>query len=95
MDCRTTSGKLIVNSTAVPNSLTSSMTAGTVSITIPDNTGFSLVTQKTSGSITCDFDLTSRLGGEETTYTYGEGAAAGREYAVRVTSGDFSLLRAA
>ena len=88
---KTTSGNLRLTTTEVVKSLDAKLTSGSITVTMPDNDGFALALDKTSGSFHSDFGLTTTYGGDDTAFAYGSGASSGRSYAVKMTSGKFSL----
>lgn len=92
LSSRVTSGKLAVESAEAPQSMDLRITSGDVSVSIPDNDGFTLEGTKTSGGLSSDFDLLSPLGGKDR-YVYGKGAGTGRVYTYKITSGSFRLGR--
>lgn len=90
----TTSGNTTVVTNVLPKMLDVTMTSGDVSVTIPENDGFTLNCHKTSGNIRSDFDLLAPINGNKNTYTYHSGGTAGLTYSAQLTSGTFELLKA-
>ena len=90
----TTSGSVNVVADVVPDSLNANLTSGKVSVTIPDNDGFTLDYKKTSGDMKSDFDLMKSINDEGGRYTYKDGGTSRRNYSARLTSGTFELHKA-
>lgn len=93
VECYATSGEMEILSEGTPESLDAKMTSGDISVTIPDNDGFTVDVNKTSGSFDSSFDLTSNMKDSDGFYSYGKGKDAGRDYTVRITSGKFRLYK--
>lgn len=83
VDTYSTSGSVDVETSSVPTELVVNVTSGSTTVTIPDNDGFILGKEKTSGIFRCDFDLDS----------YNRYKNGGNEYSVKMTSGMVSLLK--
>jgi lia operon protein LiaG len=79
-----TSGNIDIKSDAAPSKLLIDITSGNASVTIPDNDGFILSKNKTSGSFHSDFRLD-----DYNTYKNGQ-----NKYKIKMTSGRINLLRA-
>jgi lia operon protein LiaG len=78
-----TSGNMEISSNIAPSSLLVDITSGNASISIPDNEGFTLSKDKTSGIFRSDFKLDD----------YNEYKNGGNKYKVKMTSGMVSLLK--
>lgn len=91
---KTTSGTVNIETEVVPDSLDADLTSGKISVTIPENDGFTLNCKKASGDIKSDFDLMKSINDEISKYMYLSGGSSGRDYTVRLTSGTFELHKA-
>lgn len=80
----TTSGNLKVLSTTMLNKLNSESTSGNIKVSIPENEGFTVNLDKTSGDFSSDFSTTQN----DDQYVYKNGAA---KFDVDITSGNFKL----
>jgi DUF4097 and DUF4098 domain-containing protein YvlB len=78
-----TSGNMEISSNIAPSSLLVDITSGNASISIPDNEGFTLSKDKTSGIFRSDFKLDD----------YNEYKSGEYKYKVKMTSGIVSLLK--
>ena len=87
-----TSGKIALRSFLVPDALNVNIVSGNVGVSIPENEGFVLETSKTSGNIHSSFDLLSPINDKSGRYVY-KSDTVGRNYFVKLTSGDFTLDR--
>lgn len=78
-----TSGSVTIDSEIAPSSIRANLTSGKVSVTIPDNDGFIVGVNKTSGSFKTDFEVDdfNRYGNAE------------RQYSIRIISGKAELLK--
>lgn len=85
-----TSGTFLMNNFLAPKSMEVEVTSGKVSVNIPDNNGFTIVYDRSSGSINSDF-IAGAISGKEGEAKYGDGSA---EYEVSVTSGNVSIDKA-
>lgn len=83
MDIQATSGSIKVENTISPDKIDVDLTSGKVVLKIPENNGFRLSQNKTSGRISTDFEI-------DDFGNYKNGEA---EYRVRVVSGKVELLR--
>ncbi len=77
-----TSGNIRLNTDVAPSNLSVDVTSGDVSITIPDNEGFTLSEKKTSGTFRSDFKLD-----DFNVYRNGK-----NKYKIKMTSGTVKLL---
>lgn len=81
-----TSGQADINMSVLPDQLDIRMTSGIVKASLPENSGFRVSVDKTSGNFSSDFALSS----SGNSYTYGNG---GPSYSVKITSGNIRLLK--
>lgn len=81
-----TSGNAEINMSVLPDQLDIRITSGIVRATLPENSGFKVAVDKTSGYFSSDFALSS-IGNS---YTYGTG---GPSYSVKITSGNIQLRK--
>lgn len=79
-----TSGVLEILSTTMLNKLNSESTSGNIKVSIPENEGFTVDLDKTSGNFSSDFPTTQN--GDQ--YIYKNGAV---KFDVNITSGNFEL----
>jgi hypothetical protein len=77
-----TSGNIKLSTDVAPSNLSVEVTSGNVSISIPDNEGFTLSEKKTSGTFRSDFELD-----DFNVYRNGK-----NKYKIRMTSGTVKLL---
>ncbi len=81
-----TSGKCRLGSSVLPQQLDVESTSGRVEISLPENSGFTVAVDKTSGTFRCDFPTTQ----QDQRYVYGIG---GPNYNVEMTSGTVAILQ--
>jgi len=81
-----TSGNAEIDMSILPDQLDIRITSGIVRAALPENTGFKVAVDKTSGYFSSDFALSS-IGNS---YTYGTG---GPSYSVKITSGNIQLRK--
>ena len=82
-----TSGIATISTTVLPGQLSAGMTSGNMTISLPDEDGFSIDVNKTSGTFSSEFDMS--VSGNRHTYRSG-----GPSYQVSCTSGNISLRKA-
>jgi lia operon protein LiaG len=78
-----TSGSMKIKTAVAPASLLINITSGNASVTIPDNEGFILCENKTSGFFHSDFKLD-----DYNTYKNGQ-----NKYKIKITSGRVNLFK--
>lgn len=87
-----TSGTVRIESRTAPESFQGDLTSGKLSLTIPENDGFVLFWEKSSGDIrTTGFGLDDYTDGDKGKVNYGDNTS--REYRVEMTSGTFELRK--
>lgn len=86
VDIRSTSGFNEVNLDNAPSDLNAKLTSGTIKVTIPDNEGFTLQKDITSGSFKSDFEYMIK----KNKYIYGNG---NNNYKIKITSGTIRLYQ--
>lgn len=85
-----TSGNVSIETNTLPDNLSVEMTSGDMALTIPDNDGFQLKLDKTSGKFQSDFDFLVNPD-QEDIYIYK--STSTRQYSVDMTSGHFELRK--
>lgn len=91
INLRTTSGSSTLECNKMPEKINAEMTSGSSKIYIPENDGFKLQYNKTSGSIKSDFDLTgfdSQNRSGNVSYKNG-----GSEFYIKTTSGSVRIYK--
>ena len=82
-----TSGTARISTMVLPDQLSAAMTSGNLTISLPDNDGFSITVNKVSGNFSSEFDMAAS--GNRHTYRSG-----GPSYQVSCTSGNIHLRKA-
>jgi DUF4097 and DUF4098 domain-containing protein YvlB len=85
-----TSGNISIETNTPPDNLSVEMTSGDMALTIPDNDGFQVKLDKTSGRFQSDFDFMVNPD-QEDIYIYKSKST--RQYSVDMTSGHFELRK--
>lgn len=90
MELRATSGKINLNNSILPDSLSVDITSGKVNVSIPENEGFNLDYKVTSGKFNTDFYIYSNITGDHKRGN-GKYKNGGNTFTVKVTSGNVNL----
>ncbi len=89
-----TSGTAYIESLTVPDRFEGKLTSGKMVLTVPENDGFSLLWEKSSGDVrTAGFGLEDYTDSRKGKVNYGTNVE--REYRVEMTSGTFELKKGA
>lgn len=87
VDCETVSGSINISSQVCPDVFDAETISGSITLTIPDNDGFSLKYDRVSGSVSCDFPTSEN----HNVKIYGNGSA---RFDISTVSGGVSIRKA-
>lgn len=86
LDVDTTSGKVDIDVKSAPRKVDIETVSGAISLSIPENSGFTAGVAKVSGNFRCDFAAEHRLG----KYIYGDGSG---DYSFESVSGNIAIKK--